>query len=110
MRYYVGSSNRVSRKKKVGKIVLCILAYALAFCLAFFVSYKLVAGTQSKSQKEVAALREEVSALNAQLADKEEKITSLNMQITGLEKSLEQAQKNYDELAAGGVSETTPAN
>ena len=98
MKYYIGGSNRISKKKTIGIALLYILAYAAAFAVAFFISYKLVSATQSKSQKEVVALREEVAVLNTQLAEKEDRIGTLQMQLTSLEGELAEAQRKYEEL------------
>lgn len=105
MKYYIGSSNRISKKKKIGKVLLYVIAYSAAFAVAFFISYKLVSGTQSKSQQEIVALREEVDALYTQLADKEERVEALQMQVSALKGELEEAQKQYDVVYDEPVTE-----
>ncbi|MBR2476521.1 MAG: hypothetical protein IKB50_00115 [Clostridia bacterium] len=105
MKYYIGSSNRVGKKKKIGKALLYILAYTAAFALAFFISYKLVSATQSGYQQEAIALRAEVSELNSQLAEKEEIIGTMQMQMTALEGELAESQRKYEELANATTEE-----
>ena len=98
MRYYIGSSNKISKKKKIGKALLYILAYSAAFAVAFFISYKLVSATQSKYQQEAISLRAEVSELNSRLADREERIGTMEMQLKSLEEELAEEQRKYEEL------------
>lgn len=95
MNYYI--SARTGRRKKAGKTVFVILAYVLVFALSFFVSFKLVAGTQSNSQ-EIEAMTQEIADLNAQLATKDEYIASLEMQIENINRSI--AEKEAAEAAA----------
>ncbi len=85
MNYYI--SSKTVRKKKAGRIVLCVVAYVLVFALSFFVSFRLVAGTQSGAE-EIEALRQEIANLNSQLAGRDERISSLELQIENIKESL----------------------
>ena len=93
MDYY--SSSKTGRRKKVVKVIWYILAYVLVFALSFFISFKLVAGTQS-GEKEIEALKVEISELNLKLAEKEERILSLELQLENIQKSLAEAEANAE--------------
>ena len=100
MNYYINAQS--GKRKKTGKIVMCIAAYVVVFALSFFVSFKLVGSTQSGAE-EIQALKEEISTLNSQLAQREERISSLEMQIKNAEQLLAEA---HQQAAQGSQSET----
>lgn len=94
MDYYINARN--GKKKKVKKIVLYIFAYLAVFGVSFFISFKLVASTQSGTD-EIRALKGEISALNSQLAQREERISSLEMQLESVQRLLENERKGIGE-------------
>ncbi len=99
MNYYI--SAKTGKRKKAGKVALVILAYVVVFALSFFVSFKLVASTQSGAQ-EVEALKGEIAGLNSQLAEKEERISSLELQIKNIQQSI--AEQEAAAAAAAAVA------
>lgn len=94
MNYYINAQS--GKKKKTGKIVLYVFAYAAVFALSFFISFKLVASTQSGAE-EIGVLKEEISSLNSQLAQREERITSLEMQLESVQRLLENERRGIGE-------------
>jgi len=83
--YYINA--RSGRGNKIGKTLLYVLGYVVVFALSFFISYKLVASTQTDTLQ-VQALKEEITALNTQLAQKEERISSLELQVENIRESI----------------------
>ena len=96
MNYYINAQS--GKKRKTGKVIMCVLAYVAVFALSFFISFKLVASTQSGAE-EIQALKDEISTLTSQLAQKEERISSLEMQIKNTEQLLAEAHQQAAQSA-----------
>ena len=94
MNYYI---NGAGRRRTAWKIILCIGAYVLVFVLAFFISFKLASGTRADTAQ-IESLRSEVTALTAQIAEKDGEIDSLRMQVENVRTALEEMKKAAEEL------------
>lgn len=103
MNYYINA--HTGKKRKTGKIVLYVFAYLAVFALSFFISFKLVASTQSGAE-EIQALKGEIADLNSQLAQREERISSLEMQLESVQKLLEKERRGVVDSSA--TSEILP--
>lgn len=106
MNYYINSG--AGKRKTTGKAVLYALGFVAVFLLSFFVSFKLISGTGTDTAQ-VQSLKEEVTSLTVQLAEKEERILSLELQIQNIQAMIsEQAQQLAEaraQLEAGAATD-----
>ncbi len=105
MNYYINSG--AGKRKTPGKIILYVLGFVAVFAVSFFVSFKLVASTRTDTMQ-VQSLKEEVSALNVQLADKEERISSLELQLKSLQAKVEEQSALLAAAQAQPQEDVTP--
>lgn len=96
MNYYINSAGK---RRTVWKIILCLMAYVLVFALSFFISFHLASGTRTDTVQ-IEALKGEVTALTARIAEKDGEIASLRMQVENVRAALEEMKKASREIPA----------
>ena len=93
MNYYINSAGR---RRTAWKIILCVVSYLLVFALSFFISFKLASGDHAGTAQ-IEALKEEVTSLTAQVAEKDGEIASLKMQVENVRTAMEEMKKASEE-------------
>ncbi len=109
-RYYSLAPRR-NRKKKIWKGIGYAAAALAVFAIAFFISYRLVASTQT-GVVEIESLKSEIRDLKAEVTARDEKIQSLELQLQNVSGQQDQGQEKKDAQPSQpeNTGRTTSAN